>query len=455
MTGTDGRDRHDGRQEGAVTVQVEPRHRRDDGAPGRPRLAVAYDVTSSSPLELTDALDGRCDVVWVVDAGDPALGVWSRLLPRLGTVVDVAGRTPGDVADQLHSLGVAGVVAFTDSQLLTAALIGEALGLEGNPSGAVVALTDKVAQREALRVAGLAGPRFVTVSSSTTPEELAGLLGTLEFPAVIKPRRGSGSRDTERAHDRAEAEARLAALLAVGGCPDLIVEEWLDDLGTAGGPFADYVSVEAIARGGIVVPLAVTGKFPLADPCRETGNFLPHHLGTDEARAVEALAVRAAGALGVVSGALHIEVKLTPAGPRIIEVNGRIGGGGIDALYAMVHGRSLTGIAVSVALGEPLDLGSSPAPWPGTTVPPGGFAYACFLQAPMSARSLTGLGNLVPLQRLAGVEATMVNRQVGDTLDWRDGSQGYLVSVRGVADSLEALARVPADVESRVDLTWC
>jgi biotin carboxylase len=354
------------------------------------------------------------------------------------------------VVGELHSLGVAGVVAFTDSQLLTAALIGEALGLAGNPSGAVVTLTDKVAQREALRVAGLPGPRFVTVSSSTTPEELTGLLGTLEFPVVIKPRRGSGSQDTERAHDRAEAEARLAARLAVGGCPDLIVEEWLEDLGNAGGPFADYVSVEAVARGGIVVPLAVTGKFPLADPCRETGNFLPHHLGPDDARAVEALAVRAAGALGVVSGALHVEVKLTPAGPRIIEVNGRIGGGGIDALYAMVHGRSLTGIAVSVALGEPLDLDPSP----GTTVPPGGFAYACFLQAPMSARSLTGLGNLEPLQRLTGVEATMVNRQVGDTLDWRDGSQGYLVSVRGVADSLEALARVPADVESRVDITW-
>jgi len=437
-----------------VTVQVEPRHRRADGGPGRPRLAVAYDVTSSSPLELTDALDGRCDVVWVVDAGDPALGVWSRLLPRLGTVVDVAGRTPGDVVGELHSLGVAGVVAFTDSQLLTAALIGEALGLAGNPSSAVVTLTDKVAQREALRVAGLPGPRFVTVSSSTTPEELTGLLGTLEFPVVIKPRRGSGSQDTERAHDRAEAEARLAARLAVGGCPDLIVEEWLEDLGSAGGPFADYVSVEAIARRGDIVPLAITGKFPLADPCRETGNFLPHHLAAADARVVEALAVEAACALGVVSGALHIEVKLTPAGPRIIEVNGRIGGGGIDILHAKVHGRSLTEIATSVALGEPLDLGTSPGRSPDATVPDGGFAYAYFLQTPMAARSLTGIGNLEAVQRLSGVESTTVNRNVGDRLDWRDGSQGYLVSVQGVAGSLGALARVPAEVDALIDVTW-
>ena len=130
-----------------MTVQADARRRFDEVSGGRPRLAVPYDVTSSSPLELIETLDGRCEVVWVVDAGDPALGAWSRLLPRLGTVVDVAGRAPEDYTGELRSVGVDGVVAFTDGQLLTAALIGEALGLEGNPASTVVALTDKVAQR--------------------------------------------------------------------------------------------------------------------------------------------------------------------------------------------------------------------------------------------------------------------------------------------------------------------
>ncbi len=437
-----------------MTVQEDLPRRHPDGAAGRPSLAVPYDVTSSSPLELIESLGGRCDVVWVVDAGDPALGAWSRLLPRLGTVVDVAGRTPEDVTGELRSLGVDGVVAFTDSQLLTAASIGEALGLAGNSTGAVVALTDKVVQREALAAAGLPGPRFVAIPDSTTPRELTALLATIDAPVVIKPRRGSGSRDTVRARSRQAAEAQLTALLAAGGSGDLIVEEWLDDLGAGQGPFADYVSVEAIVSRGDIVPLAVTGKFPLAEPCRETGNFLPHHLDAAEARLVEALAVRAARALGVVSGALHVEVKLTPAGPRIIEVNGRIGGGGIDALHAMVHGRSLTWIATSVALGEPLGIGAPPPPSTGATVPEGGFAYAYFVQAPMPARSLTGLGNLEAVQRLPGVASTTVNRTVGDALDWRDGSQGYLVSVQGVADSLDALARVPGDVDALIDLRW-
>ena len=279
------------------------------------------------------------------------------------------------------------------------------------------------------------------------------LLETLAVPVVIKPRQGSGSRDTVRADTRREAEARLAVLRASGAYSDLIVEEWLGELDT-GEAFADYVSVEAIACRGEVVPLAVTGKFPLVAPCRETGNFLPHHLASADAMAVEALAVQAGHALGVVSGALHIEVKLTASGPRVIEVNGRVGGGGIDALHALVYGRSLTGIATSVALGEPLELSASPTPSPDTTVPSDGFAYAYFLQAPMAARSLTRLGNLEAVQRLPGVESTMVNRTVGDRLDWRDGSQGYLVSVQGVAGSLGALARVPADVDALVDLRW-
>ena len=89
-------------------------------------------------------------------------------------------------------------------------------------------------------------------------------------------------------------------------------------------------------------------RFPLAEPFRETGDFMPHPLETEEAETVVAVAIAAAEALGVRSGALHTEIKLTPDGPRIIEVNGRIGGGAIDALYARRFGTSLTELAESI-----------------------------------------------------------------------------------------------------------
>ena len=431
-----------------MTVRTEPRPTPGARTGDLPVLAVAYDVTSSSPLELVEALAGRCDLVWVVEAADPALGAWARLLPRLGPVVDATDRPESEVARDLDALGVDGVVAFTDSQLLRAARLSEALGLEGNRPRTVLALTDKLVQRQTLADAGLPGPRFVAVPVDTPVADLAGLVSGLDFPVVVKPRWGSGSRNTVEVADPATAVGYLRGVLGGRDPGDLLVEEKLPDpVGSGSTDFAGYVSVEAVAAGGLVVPLAVTGKFPLAPPCRETGNFLPHHLTASAARKVEALAVRGAEALGVTSGALHIEVMLTPDGPRIIEVNGRIGGGGIDTLYAAVHGRSLTAIAAAVAVGEHPDPGT-----PGTV--DDGYAYTYFVQAPARATRLDGLDGLDRLQALDGVVATSVNRNVGDALDWRDGSQGYLVSVRGRASGLEELGRVPDRVAGSLSISW-
>ncbi|MGD0881333.1 MAG: hypothetical protein ABSB09_07185 [Acidimicrobiales bacterium] len=431
-----------------VDLQAEqrwtPTHRRT--------LAVAYDVTSSSPLDLVEAVGGLCDVVWVVEASDPSLGSWARLLPRLGQVIDVGGRSHADVAVDLAAARVDGVVAFTDSQLYRAALLGEELGLEGNPPEVVLALTDKVVQRQLLAGAGLPGPRFEQILAGTTVARARLLVDGLRFPVVVKPQQGSGSRDTFLAEDVHAVGAYLEGVLGGDGRfdGDVIVEECLDDITPRPlQAFSDYVSVEAVARHGVIVPLAITGKFPLASPFRETGNFLPHHLGADQATEVVGLAEAGARALGVNSGALHIEVKLTPDGPRLIEVNGRIGGGSIDSLYASLHGRSLTEIAAAVALGEEVECGA----W--ETVPTDGeFVYAYFVQAPVEARVLTGVDRLDRLNALAGVVATTVNRTVGDRLDWRDGSQGYLLSVRGSVEGLEELGRVPERVWSALELSW-
>ncbi len=167
----------------------------------RPTLAVAYDVSSSSPLEIVDALDGACELVWVVDGSDPRLGSWSRLLPRLGRVVDVADRDLAVVAGELAGICVDGVVAFTDSQLPIASRLCELLGCEGNSARVVRALTDKVTQREVLAEAGLPGPRVVAIDAGLSVAEAVCRTTHLSHPVVIKPRRGSGSEHTVRADD--------------------------------------------------------------------------------------------------------------------------------------------------------------------------------------------------------------------------------------------------------------
>lgn len=410
--------------------------------PARPTLAVAYDITSSSPMELLSHLRDLCRIAWIVDTGDPALGAMRRLLARSGTVVDTARAEPAVVADRLRADGVDGspidgVVAFTDSQLRLAATIADACGLPGNPPAAIDALNDKYVQRRVMADAGLDVPAYRRIPADATPEQAVAAVSGLRFPVVVKPLRGDSSRDVVALADTDALIDALAAVAERSG--DLIAEEYLADRAAPPAPgLGGYVSVESMVDRGVVVPVALTGKFPLAEPFRETGNFMPHPLDATEAAEVVDLSVAAAAALGIRSGALHTEIKLTPDGPRIIEVNGRIGGGAIDALHTRRFGRSLTELAARIALGLPLD---APAETPERAAGP--FLYEFFVQPPTTATRLEAVAGLDAVVGVAGAESVAANRSAGDALDWRNGSQGYVLRISGTAADRDELGSVP------------
>ncbi len=406
-------------------------------------MAVAFDVTSASPLDLKGTVEGVCSIVWVVDMGDPTLGSLARLLPRLGTVVDTRGLPPGEVAGRLADQAVEGLIAFTDTQLPVAAGLAESMGLVGNPLAVVERLNDKVVQRRALAAAGIPVPGFVPIPPGVDASRVVDAVRHLRFPLVVKPSRGDSSREVRRVADLPALVELFETRVSRGERPveEFIAEEYLADRPPVDPATGTYVSVESIVQNGVPAPLAVTGKFPLVPPFRETGNFMPHPLDTEEVGRVLDLAIESARVLGVRSGALHTEIKLTPEGPRIIEVNGRVAGGGIDALFAKTHDRSMTELAVRVALGQSVELVGD---IPGRSSGP--FDFEFFVQPPMSASRLRSLAGTEELVGVAGTESVAVNRSPGDELRWHQGSQGYLVQVGGRAPDRASLAAVPDEV---------
>jgi biotin carboxylase len=402
-------------------------------------------------MELAGLVGGFCDIVWVADLADPSLGPMARLIGRLGTVVDVAGRPDADLVADLAALDVDGIVAFTDTQLTRANTLATALGLACNPPETVARLNDKQLQRETLAEAGIAGPASRRLPAGTDAAKAAELADGLTYPVVVKPIRGDSSRDVVAVADPGALVALFERWAETPREPeDFVVEEYLVDRpGGGGAGLGSYVSVELVAQRGEAVPLAITGKFPLAEPFRETGNFMPHLLEADEAQQVLELAVAAAEALDVRSGAMHIEIKLTPAGPRVIEVNGRVGGGAIDAIYARRHGVSLTELATRVALGDDVVLepvGAAPSAGP--------FSYECFVQAPTWATRLVAVPNADRVVGVAGATSVAVNRSPGDALDWRAGSQGFILRVSGEADDAATLRTVPEAVLEAITIEY-
>ena len=424
-----------------------------DGVERTRRLVVAFDGRSTSPMDLADTLRPLADLVWIVDSTDPTLGSMSRLLPRLGTVVDRHGRSVAETVDDLAAaVGVVdGVVAFADAQLSFAAELAAALSLPGNPPATVELLNDKRAQRAALLAAGLPTPGFVRVPGGVDPADVVELVRPLSYPLVLKPVQGESSSNVIRVGDENE-------LLAAFGAPPLadrpvehaiLAEEYLTDPPDPERTIAPYVSVESLVIDGRSVPLAISGRFPLAEPFRETGDFMPHPLETGEAETVVAVAIAAAEALGVRTGALHTEIKLTADGPKVIEVNGRVAGGGINAVYAERNGVSIRWLAASVALGVPID----PPPFVAERSD-GPFTYQHFVQPPVSATGLVSIGPTAELIGRDGIGSVTVNRVPGDALDWRAGSQEYVLRVGGTAVDQSALAAVPAMIAGLIEITY-
>jgi biotin carboxylase len=258
---------------------------------------------------------------------------------------------------------------------------------------------------------------------------LADIAETATFPVVVKPQESAASRNTFRA--RNAGELRDAVSEAGHELSGLIVEEMLGDAwDRTSRPYADYVSVESALTQRGITHLMVTGKFPLAEPFRETGDFVPSNLSPDMTEAAKRLAGDAISALADGPGVFHTEVKFTADGPRVIEVNGRIGGM-IGEIIDVATGTDTLKIVADVALGRPIE--------PDRDLVCVRIAYSADVQAPQGATRLLRIENLEAVRNLDGVEEVAIHVKPGDRLNWRDGTLGHVYSVTGTARDFEEL----------------
>ena len=374
-------------------------------------LAVTYDRGAASAAEIATALAAETSLAFLVPAGDYT--DWVRpVLAELGEVVDLTG---GDEdVQRVRELGPDGIVTFSESMLRETCRLTTALGLPGHSARTVRLLTDKFEQRTRLAEAGVDSVRHHVID---TPADWPAALAAVGLPAIVKPLYGGGSRDTHLVPDAAAA-LRLARELPGG----MVLEEFLQ--GRPSMPYGDYVSVESLCSPGRITNVAITGKFPQMRPFRELGHIWPADLPAHETTEVTGLVTRALRALGVEFGIAHTEVKLTATGPRIIEVNGRLGGY-VNELSRRSCGVDLVRIAGLLALGK--DAWSDPvAParvhfqyWGAGPTDPCELVATHGVKAARRVKGITGYRPLIRTgQRLdGGVMTNQLHLLCGDTED--------------------------------------
>lgn len=291
-------------------------------------VAAAYDVVLITQEEPSWEVPYIRDCVVVPDPTDQ-------------TQLDLAGQT---LAERWNP---AGVLTWTEWYLVPVTRLAHRLGLPANPVAAVLACRDKAAARALFDRHQV--PSAISRSVRTLQEAQAAA-EEIGFPVVVKPAAHAASVGVVRADDADQlttAYGQAAEAAAHGKeSTDVLVEEYLD------GP---EISVECVTRHGSTTVVAVTRKTVGMAPHFEE---LAHCVdAADDLREIVVPVARAAiTALGVTDGVSHIEMRLVDGRPRLIEVNGRLGGDMIGHLARLATGIDLTRAAADIACGHTPDL---------------------------------------------------------------------------------------------------
>jgi biotin carboxylase len=292
--------------------------------------------------------------LWLIDDRPPT---WQRPFIAGSTVVralDDVGVVPDqpaliEAATRIaQDRKVAGVVTYDEMLVIAAAHVAEALGMPGLTASGALNCRDKHRSRMALSAAGLAQPRFALVHSLDQARAAADRIG---YPLVIKPRGLAASIGVVRVTASPDLAAAFEAVAQIVGAgpPDLAGGVLLEEL--VSGP---EISIDAALSGGDYRPFCLARKQLGPEPYfEETGHVVVPGEQLTPGDELWKLLARAHEALGVPDGVTHTEVKLTPGGPVIIEVNGRLGGDMIPYLGLLATGVDPGQVAADIALGTP------------------------------------------------------------------------------------------------------
>lgn len=402
-------------------------------------LLVTYDYGSLSPVRLAEAAEQNdCDVVFVVTGSDHAREM-TPALEMVGTVVETTALGDAETVAALEPFEPAGIVTFSEGMIAPTARLAHLLELPYHSLHDVGAITRKDLQRKRLAEQGVESVRFHEV---TRVEEVGAALDRVGLPAIVKPTTGAASRHTVSVTSEAQCAAAVARILDSTASPPraAIVEELLVGR-PVDAPWGDYLAVDCVADGEEVRPLFVTSKFALAEPYRERGGYgQASTVPAAEMRSAQDLACRAVGALGIRTGIADVELKLTPAGPRVIEVNGRLGGW-VDDLAVRSATADPADTAVRAALGRP-----PAAPPPARSDDAVAFHY--LVMPPVTAHRVREVREgLFKLRERPEVERVSITTRPGASADWRHGTDGGVAAVLGTAATHDRLADLVAEIE--------
>ncbi|MBD1539307.1 ATP-grasp domain-containing protein [Arthrobacter sp. S13_S34] len=295
------------------------------------------------------ALAGQADIV-LFDTVDLT---WQQ--DYIDRYVRISRETPQEtnrlVAELL--LETEGPVAVMTWDETFVALVADVADLHDLPCmspQAVANCRDKYATRSLLNAAGISPVHASLVSSEE--EAVHEVRSSGGYPVILKPRSLAASVGVVLANDEAQLReayrhSESSAYPGLGRQPGTLIEQFLD---------GDEISVDCIVfQGNVSCANVARKRLGPAPHFEEIGHLVCPWTNEEWFAEVEHMLQNVHTALGVSSGITHAEIRLTGKGPRLVELNCRLGGDLIPFLGYLAHGTDLVTAAKEIAFGRQPD----------------------------------------------------------------------------------------------------
>lgn len=305
--------------------------------------------------------------------------------------------------------------------------IADRLGAKGDPGEAVAGAHEKARAREAMnKVPELATPSRIVASAEEAAKAFFDIGGGGKV--VLKPIKGGGSQgvlvDIDSPEKAAEAWTKIDGFLKefmkrpdagfdnLDQYPGILMERQLE------GPEIDLELVVRKPGLGRRIWAKLTGRpaLPVADFWQvsdnppmdkpyavEKGVTFPSQLSPEVQAGIRDAGLKALSALGFSEGNAHIEMIVTPDGPKLLEVNKRMGGLFVKPLVEAVTGFNLVEGALRAYLGLPAKKAKAPE-----------VTMEARMMIARKGGTIEAIDGIEAARAMPGVERIVMFKKVGD-----------------------------------------
>lgn len=299
---------------------------------------------------------------------------------------------------------LAGVLSSSDYFQLSAAKVASVLGLRSADPVTLAVCRNKALQRSRLEECGVRQPEFHVAA---TVEEAVRAFTKIQGEAVVKPVVGSGSINVRLVRNTSEVASLAGRLLTIttnerGQAIDsrVLIESFVD---------GEEYSIEVFDSEVIGITQKLLSPAPAFV---EIGHTFPADIDPELQRALCDVALKSVDALGLTTGPLHVEARVSDGKAYIVEVNPRLAGGFIPRLIELVGHDLVSRTIASATDSNPL-------------IPETAFGAASIrFVIPRASGMIVDLIGIDRAKAMPGVSDASLYRQAGDSLrisgDFRD-----------------------------------